>query len=129
VRHEVKNSRRSLLFGNRGASRFKTLLIIIVIAAIGYAAYKVGVPYYQWLKIKSEVKEIAIDFRNKPLVQINREIKKRAKKVSNDPLKGEIDVKRKGNITTITMDYDVNVVFVPEKLEHVFSFHIEESNM
>lgn len=125
----MENIRRSLLLGNRGETRLKTLLTIIVIVAVGYAGFKVSVPYFEWFKIKSEAKEIAIDFRNKPLEQIDREIKKRVKKISSDPLKGKIDIKRKGKITTIVLDYDVNVIFVPEKLEHVFSFHIEESNM
>ncbi|MBN1572479.1 MAG: hypothetical protein JW984_04700 [Deltaproteobacteria bacterium] len=127
----MKNRIRSLLSGERGATRFKTLVIILIIAAIGYGGLKVAKPYYDWFRVKKIVKELAIDCRNQPKSCIEGALPRKVRAISSDPLEGEIEIKKSmgGKKTTIIMDYDVEVVFIPDKFSHVFSFHIEESNM
>ncbi|GEM_PF-2965427 len=124
-------SLKSLLSGERGASRFKTFVIILVIAAAAYAGFKVAKPYYDWFRVKRTVKELAIDCRNEPKSCVEGALPRKIRPITNAPLKGEIQVKKSqgGKKTTIIMDYNVEVVFIPDKLSHVFKFHIEESNI
>ena len=127
----MKSNIKSLLSGERGASRFKTFVIILIVAAAAYATLKVAKPYYDWFRVKKVVKELTIDCRNEPKSCVEGALPRKIRPISNDPLKGEIEVKKSqgGKLTTVIMDYNVEVVFIPDKLSHVFKFHIEESNM
>lgn len=127
----MKNSIRSLLSGEQGATRFKTFVIILVIAAACYAGFKIAKPYYDWFRVKKMAKELAIDCRNQPKSCVEGALPRKIRPISNDPLRGEIQVKKsmEGKKTTIIMDYDVEVVFIPDKYSRVFKFHVEESNM
>ena len=125
----MKSKIMSLLLGNRGGSPLKTVLILSLIGMVGYAGLKIGTPYYEWIRVKKEIKTMAVDFRNKPLSQLRSALPNNLKKFSEPPRKAEPIIERKGNKTTIILDYKVHVIFVPEKLEHTFKFHVEESNM
>ena len=130
----MKNKIISFLLGNRGASRLKTLIIIGLIVAAGYAGFKVGKPYYEWIQISRTLKDLAEACRNKTLDCVNKAIPGRVEKITKekfDKLNAEVVTKKSkgGKLTTIIMDYKVHVVFIPDKLEHDFKFHVEESNM
>lgn len=125
----MKSKIMSLLLGNRGGSPLKTIVIISIIGMVGYAGLKVGKPYYEWIRVKKEIKTMAVDFRNKPISQLRSALPKNLKKFSDAPRKAEPIIKRKGKKTTIIIDYDIHVIFIPEKLEHTFKFHVEESNL
>ena len=130
----MKSKIVSLLLGNRGASRLKTFLIIGIIAAVGYAGLKVGKPYYEWIQIKRTVKDLAEVCRNQTLSCVNNALPGRIEKITKekfDKLGAEVVTKKtdKGKRTVIIMDYKVRVIFIPDKLEHDFKFHVEESNI
>ncbi len=130
----MKSKILSLLRSNRGGSPMKTVVIISIIGAIGYVGLKVGKPYYEWIQIKKTVQDLAEGCRNEPLSCVRKALPGRIQNITGekfDNLGAEVVAKKTdgGKKTVIIMDYKVRVIFVPDKLEHDFKFHVEESNM
>lgn len=119
---------RKLLSSERGEGRGKFFLTIIILASILYLAIKFVPPFAQYLKISSLTDDFVYQYGDEPDFTIRGGLGPKIKAIKSDLGSDDIEIIREGGKTTITIDYSVKVVLIPEKYDKVLDFHVEKSN-
>ena len=119
---------RKFLSGERGEGRGKLFFTIIIIALILYLAVKFVPPVVQYIKISKLTDDFVYQYGDAPDFTIRGGLGPKIKKIRSDLGSDDIEITREGKKTTLTIDYSVKVVLIPEKYDKVLDFHIEKSN-
>jgi hypothetical protein len=89
----------------------KTIIVLLIIGLIGYSAFLVAVPYYNYFAFKSDIEEylkVAIDFK----ARIIDDIYEMSKEYDIPIEKDDIDVTRlKSRIYDVQISWSVTVDF------------------
>jgi hypothetical protein len=119
---------RRLLVSERGASRFKFLLTVIIIALAIYLIAKFLPPVMEHIKISKLTADFVYQYGDESNYTIKNSLGPKIRKIRSDLGADDIVITRKGKKTTVTIDYSVTVVLIPDKYDQVIDFHIEKSN-
>ena len=119
---------RRLLVSERGASRFKFLLTMIIIALAIYLVAKFLPPVMEYMKISKLTDDFIYQYGDEPDYTIVSSLGPKIRKIRSDLGADDIVITREGKKTTVTIDYSVKVVLIPDKYDKVLDFHIEKSN-
>ncbi len=119
---------RKLLLSERGEGRGKFLLTVIIIALTLYLAVKFVPPVVQYLEISKMTDDFVYQYGDEPNNTIRGGLGPKIKSIKSDLGADDIEITREGKKTTVTIDYSVKVVLIPDKYDKVLDFHIEKSN-
>jgi hypothetical protein len=111
----------------RGASRIKTIITLLVIAAIAYTVIKFVPPYVNYLKIENAAYDTMNSVGGKGDDVILDRFLRMTKDIKPKLTAENAVVQRdESGPATLVVDYSVNVVLIKGKLEKLLTFHIEE---
>jgi hypothetical protein len=119
---------RKFLLSERGVGRGKFLLTVIIIALVLYLAVKFVPPIVEYLKISKLTGDFVYQYGNEPDSTIRGGLGPKIKDIKNNLGADDIEITREGKKTTVTIDYSVKIVLIPNKYDKVLDFHIEKSN-
>jgi hypothetical protein len=91
-----------------GFVRLKVLLVVLVLAGMGYVGSKLVPPYWDYLSLQDPVKEAAIAYaRRGKEAEVRAELIARARNVGVTLSEENVDIGQEGNLVVVRVSWEV----------------------
>jgi len=103
MKSRVRRQRHAL-----GFVRLKFLLVVVVLAGMGYLGIKIIPPYWDYLSMQDPVKEAAIAYaRQGKEAEVRTELIARARNVGVVLTEEQVDMGQEGNLVVVRVAWEV----------------------
>jgi hypothetical protein len=91
-----------------GFVRLKFLLVVLVLAGMGYVGNKIVPPYWDYLSMQDPVKEAAMDYaRRGKEAEVRAELIARAGNIGVTLTEENVDIGQEGNLVVVRVAWEV----------------------